>query len=509
MRPFEVDDISPIDMERVQQLTADFMKADNRGRTEAEQFLAQELHTLLKPYNKFSISLLLKRVETTIGCHVCAFFHECNHACRYQHGGYSWHQEKLAWKPLDLRYTGVRSCYACEETPDSPGWATGAAQDSSAGSSAETSPARTPGAGNSPRNSPRRNSPRSIMPRPNPTAAVLPSVQLAHAAPDQPFTQIPVVDFGEFLHGSSSQQREVAAQIGDACRNVGFMYLVNHGVPQSLIDDMFAISQQFFDLPLEEKRKVAYLPGHYRGYFGVRAEDLDQYGTGNQKKKGDLKEGFDAGLEAGRLPFGCQGSPTYHAPNRWPTKALPELQVIMNRYLDTLRSLAERLSEAFALSLGLPQHYFQRFISAPCINMRVNHYPPRPNDEEGVGCGAHSDYGLFTILAQDLVGGLQVRNSVGDWVDATPLEGSFVINIGDMMQRWTNNIYSSTIHRVVDCTGGQSERFSIPFFYNANCDTVVECLPTCTSEDRPPLFGPDTAENILQNRYNQAFNGKK
>ena len=508
MRPFEVDDISPIDMERVQQLTADFMKADNRGRTEAEQFLAQELHTLLKPYNKFSISLLLKRVETTIGCHVCAFFHECNHACRYQHGGYSWHQEKLAWKPLDLRYTGVRSCYACEETPDSPGWATGAAPDFSAGSSAETSPARTPGAGNSPRNSPRRNSPRSIMPRPNPTAAVLPSVQLAHAAPDQPFTQIPVVDFGEFLHGSSSQQREVAAQIGDACRNVGFMYLVNHGVPQSLIDDMFAISQQFFDLPLEEKRKVAYLPGHYRGYFGVRAEDLDQYGTGNQKKKGDLKEGFDAGLEAGRLPFGCQGSPTYHAPNRWPTKALPELQVIMNRYLDTLRSLAERLSEAFALSLGLPQHYFQRFISAPCINMRVNHYPPRPNDEEGVGCGAHSDYGLFTILAQDLVGGLQVRNSAGDYVAATPLEGSFVINIGDMMQRWTNNIYSSTVHRVVATSGCSTSRFSIPFFFNANREAIIECLPTCVSAERPALFEPDTAENILQDRYSQAFNKK-
>ena len=98
MRPFEVDDISPIDMERVQQLTADFMKADNNGHTGAEQHLAQELHTVLKPYNKFSSSLLLKRVETTMGCHVCAFFHECSRTCRYEHGGYSWHQEKLAWK---------------------------------------------------------------------------------------------------------------------------------------------------------------------------------------------------------------------------------------------------------------------------------------------------------------------------------------------------------------------------------------------------------------------------
>jgi len=500
MRPFEVDDISPIDMERVQQLTADFMKAENGGRTGAEQQLAQELHCVLKPYNKFSSSLLLKRVETTMGCHVCAFFHECSRTCRYEHGGYSWHQEKLAWKPLDLRYTGVRSAY-CEES-DYCYRATGGAHHTTAGSSSEeSSPRGTPPTGNSPR---------SISPRRNPTAAVLPSLQLAHAAPDQPFTQIPVVDFGEFLHGSSSQQREVAAQIGDACRNVGFMYLVNHGVPQSLINDVFAVSKQFFDLPLETKREVAYVPGGFRGYFGVRAEDLDQHGLNKPgSKKGDLKEGFDAGLEAGRLPLGCQSSATFHAPNRWPTEPMPEMQVVMSRYLDTLRSLSERLSEAFALSLGLPQHYFQRATSAPCINLRVNHYPPRP-DGEGVGCGAHSDYGLFTILAQDLVGGLQVRNSVGDWVAATPLEGSFVINIGDMMQRWTNNIYSSTVHRVVaSSTNGETpRRFSIPFFFNANREAQIECLPTCVSEDRPALYEPDCAENILQARYNQAFNKK-
>lgn len=489
MRPFEVDDISPIDMKRVQQLTADFMQAENCGRPGAQQELAQGLHYVLKPYNTFSSSLLLKRVEATIGCHVCAFFHECSRKCRYQHGGYSWNHEKLAWKPLELkepclRRVGRDHCFDTEEDFCPP--ATGGPY----GVSEQTSPREVIDAG------PSRRPSREAL-------------QLMAVAPGQPFTQIPVVDFGEFLHGSSSQQREVAAQIGDACRNVGFMYLVNHGVSQSLINDVMSVSKEFFDLPTETKRKYGYANGGFRGYFGVRAEDLDQFGESKNGKKGDLKEGFDAGLEKGRLPLGRKPSPTFHAPNRWPTEEMPELEVVMNRYLDTVRALAERLTEAFALSLGLPREYFKQKVNAPCINLRVNHYPARPEDGEGIGCGAHSDYGLFTILAQDLVGGLQVRNSVGDWVDATPLEGSFVINIGDMMQRWTNNIYSSTIHRVVDCTGGQSERFSIPFFYNANCDTVVECLPTCTSEDRPPLFGPDTAENILQNRYNQAFNGKK
>ena len=125
------------------------------------------------------------------------------------------------------------------------------------------------------------------------------ALQLMAVAPDQPFTQIPVVDFGEFLHGSSSQQREVAAQIGDACRNVGFMYLVNHGVSQSLINDVMSVSKEFFDLPTETKRKYGYANGGFRGYFGVRAEDLDQFGESKNGKKGDLKEGFDLALLRG------------------------------------------------------------------------------------------------------------------------------------------------------------------------------------------------------------------
>ena len=341
---------------------------------------------------------------------------------------------------------------------------------------------------------------------PGRTGAPEESLQLARAPSDMPFTKIPVIDFGEFLHGSVSQQREVAAQIGDACRNVGFMYLVNHGVPQALVGDAYAIAQELFDLPLEEKRKVGYLPGGFRGYFAKGSENLDQYGETTQK--GDIKEGFDIGLVGSRLPLGSQGSPTFHAANRWPTERLPELESIMSRYLDALRALAERLSEAFALSLGLNRNYFRQHISAPCINLRLNHYPERPGGE-GLGCGAHTDYGLFTILAQDMVGGLQVRNSASEWVEATPLEGSFVINIGDMMQRWTNNVYSSTVHRVVDNAAGTKRRFSIPFFFNANCDALVKCLPTCTSEDRPPLFEPDMAEKILQDRYSDAFAGKK
>ena len=339
-------------------------------------------------------------------------------------------------------------------------------------------------------------------PAPDAAARVGPrSAQLVRAPSDLPFTRIPVVDFGEFLFGSARQQREVAARIGDACRNVGFLYLVNHGVSRELMESVFRVGVELFDLPVERKRAMAYAEGGVRGYFGYRSENLDQFKASGQR--GDLKEGFDVGLERGQLPLNATTSPAFHSANHWPSGGdVPAFRPTLERYMAAMRVLASRLTEAFALSLGLSQHYFVDMCTAPCVNLRVNHYPPPPVDTPGLGCGAHTDYGLFTILMQDMVGGLQVRNSLGMWVDATPLEGSFVINIGDMMQRWTNNTYSSTVHRVI---ASKQRRFSVPFFYNANCDAVVECLRTCTDAARPPLFEPETAESILQNRYTAAF----
>eukprot|EP00592_Proboscia_alata_P021410 CAMPEP_0194429040 /NCGR_PEP_ID=MMETSP0176-20130528/43656_1 /TAXON_ID=216777 /ORGANISM="Proboscia alata, Strain PI-D3" /LENGTH=375 /DNA_ID=CAMNT_0039241755 /DNA_START=38 /DNA_END=1165 /DNA_ORIENTATION=- len=329
------------------------------------------------------------------------------------------------------------------------------------------------------------------------------------------FNGIPLVDFQDFLHGSKEQKFEVAAKMGHACREVGFFYLVNHGIPQALVDGTFAAAKEFFSLPLEAKEKTSYVDGGVRGYFGMRSEDLNQFDK-TKKSRGDMKEGFDVGLEASRLKssndyVGNKLSPTFHSRNQWPTE-LPRLKIIMEKYIDSLRALSELLVEAFAISLGVKKATFP--INTPCINLRMNHYPARTTGQNGLnekrtdemGCGAHTDYGLFTILSQDSVGGLQVLNSSGDWVNATPIENSFVINIGDMMHRWTNGRYASTLHRVVDLRKGKKDRISIPFFFNPNCDALVECI---TNKEEDALFEAETAENILTERYEMAFKKKE
>ena len=157
------------------------------------------------------------------------------------------------------------------------------------------------------------------------------------------------------------------------------------------------------------------------------------------------------------------------------------------------------------LSLGLPRGHFEQLLLRPAATLRLLHYPPQVITEKSrLGCGAHTDYGCCTILAQDTTGGLQIRNAHHQWVHAPPVEGSFVINLGDMMNRWTNGLYRSTVHRVMNLKS--SDRYSIPFFFNPSLDAPIACLPTCLrpGEDRP-RFEPSTCEDILMARYAETF----
>ena len=493
-RACEVEQVSDRHMRRLQTLTHRYMvEASTFDEAAAARDLdefATSLQELLEPYNVLTQSLLLKRVERTIGRHVCAFFKECAHGCRYAAGGYGWADERLLWKPLDLSAVARRSR---SRSPPSPA----SSRSSRSGDAWDFDDAylSLPTGAAEPRDAP------------SPTAVTSPQLRAAPA--ELPFTRIPIVDFGEFIHGGAGQQREVAAQIGDACAHVGFMYLVNHGIPNELVDRVFRLAEELFELPAAEKRALGYAPGGARGYFGYGTENLDQ--TGANSQRGDRKEGYDLGVEESSLPPRASASAAFHAPNRWPAAELGRaFRKTMGQYTSALRALATRLTEAFALSLGLPVEFFHQMIDAPCCTLRLNHYPAPPPERRGKpgeGCGAHSDYGLFTILAQDKVGGLQVRNSAGEWVSATPLEGSFVINIGDMLSRWTNGRYASTIHRVVDASRGSAARLSVPFFFNPNADAEVACLATCTDKSNPPRHPPATAEAILAARYAKAFEG--
>jgi isopenicillin N synthase-like dioxygenase len=315
-----------------------------------------------------------------------------------------------------------------------------------------------------------------------------------------PFSSIPVVDFGRFLSGDDASRQEIARKIGDACRTSGFFYLQNHGIASHSFERVYEQAARFYALPLEAKMEL-YVgrTGRLRGYSPMLEEKLSA--------KGDLKESFDLCLEIPADDPDVLAGAHLLGPNVWPEESLlPGFrEVIYDGYYVQVLALARQVLEAFALALDLPADYFASKTQKPMCNLRVLHYPPQEGviDPDMLGCGAHTDYECFTLLAQSDAGGLQVRNLEGDWIEAPPIPGTFVVNIGDMMARWTNDIFMSTPHRVINRSG--RERFSLPFFFGADFWANLECLPTCQSEENPPKYAPIEAGKYLQSRYDATF----
>jgi len=280
-------------------------------------------------------------------------------------------------------------------------------------------------------------------------------------------------------------------QIRDACMNHGFFYLINHGVSQQLIDSAFEQSRIFFALPIEEKQKYAVNKFNH-GYLPLGSEILDP----ERQIQGDTKESFYIGVE--RLPHHAF---PLHGPNIWPdVRVLPNFKKIMNRYFNALRNLGTHTTRLIAQSANLKPSFFDSCFTDPMALINLLHYPPIYSDpNHGIfGAGAHTDYGMLTILATDGVPGLQIFQN-GEWVDVPSIPGAFIVNLGDMLQRWTNDVYKSTLHRVVNLTG--SERYSIPFFFEPNFDTMVTCLPKFCSEENPSKYPPIKSGEYLVGRY--------
>jgi isopenicillin N synthase-like dioxygenase len=279
----------------------------------------------------------------------------------------------------------------------------------------------------------------------------------------QDFSHIPIIDVSG-LSGSAANRKAVATQLGEACRESGFFYVVGHGVGEGLRRQLRELSQQFFAQDLATKMRIRMALGGraWRGYFRMG----DELTSG----KPDQKEGlyFGAELPADH-PLVRAGTPL-HGPNLFPTDP-PGFREAVLDYLAALTQLGHRLMAGLALSLGLEESYFaDRYTGEPLILFRIFNYPP-PRDPALWGVGEHTDYGLLTILLQDDAGGLEVR-SRSKWVPAPPVPDSFVCNIGDMLDRMTSGLYRSTPHRVRN--PAPRDRLSFPFFFDPNFLSRVE-----------------------------------
>ncbi|KAK7917265.1 hypothetical protein PG985_010873 [Apiospora marii] len=320
---------------------------------------------------------------------------------------------------------------------------------------------------------------------------------------------IPIVDFQKWANGSVAERRQIAKELTEACRRVGFVYIVNHGVPDDLLQQSFDWTKRLFDLPQDKKMLAPHPPGPYvhRGYSWPGLEKVSQYihkeeddanaADAELRKVADCKESYEIGSEE-----------LESQPNVWlPDEVLPGFRDFMMAFYWKCFEASKDLLSALALGIGLEDdQYFLRYHNGHGNQLRLLHYPPveteKLSSDAVARMPAHSDWGTITLLFQDECGGLQVEhpNSPGIFMDATPVKNALVMNVGDLLMRWSNDYLKSTLHRVtvppMDSSRAETTqqmtraRYSIPYFVSPNPDAVIECIPQCAGPNNPPKYEP-------------------
>lgn len=315
---------------------------------------------------------------------------------------------------------------------------------------------------------------------------------------------IPVIDLSPALAGDRQGRLDVAEQIDSACTRVGFFTIRGHGIPLPVIDRLRDHASEFFNLPLEEKLRAqpedASVP---RGYRAVGFEALS-YGNTIETPP-DLKEYYHFGRPdwPDEPYYTCEQGQRFFVPNRWPARPEGFAQAAADYYL-RLEALAETLMELTALALGLDEHFFADKIDRHITAMRINFYPPqkeapRPGQ---LRAGEHTDYGLLTILnGENKPGGLQVQVRDGQWIPVETAPDTFVVNIGDLLMRWTNDRWVSNVHRVVNPPASDAalaQRISMGFFHHPNYDALIESVAPPGRAKYPPVRSGDYRDEKYQ-----------
>jgi isopenicillin N synthase-like dioxygenase len=294
---------------------------------------------------------------------------------------------------------------------------------------------------------------------------------------------LPVIDISALASDEPARRQAVAAAIGRACDDIGFFYVTGHGIPEETIHAAVEAAARFFSLPLEEKLRIR-AGASNRGYTPMRESE-------HEEGKPDVNEGFELGYPIPRDDPDFSNPNPVRAPNRWPE--LDGFREPVEAYYASAFELGMTVLRGFALHFGLPEDFFAEHFRRPVADMRLAHYPPQSGGDIEYGTFEHTDHGIITVLWQDQNGGLEVFTRDGEWVAAPPVPGSLVVNIGDLMARWTNGRFRSTLHRVVNLSG--RDRYSIPFFFNPDFDTVIDPrdipgLPADAELLAPVVSGP-------------------
>ncbi|MFQ5557424.1 MAG: isopenicillin N synthase family dioxygenase [Acidimicrobiales bacterium] len=295
---------------------------------------------------------------------------------------------------------------------------------------------------------------------------------------------------------SMSQQAETMAR---ACEEIGFFRLPLSVVPRAVADEAWTTARDFFVLPEHVKRRVEFPePGYPYGWSPYRYETLAS-SLGDDSAEPDLKESLSVGPDSGAVVPAGQEETWVRSPSLWPEEPVG-LRRAWGAYYRALSEVAAGLMRVMAVALELPADHFDRLIDRPISSMRALHYPAVTDDPGGsLRAGAHTDYGTWTVLRTDDVAGLEIRDRDGSWLPVEATTDTFVVNLGDTIEQWTNGRWRSTMHRV--SLTSSRPRQSFAFFHMANWDATIQCLPTCRIDGQEPLHPPVQAGPWLMEKY--------
>jgi len=296
---------------------------------------------------------------------------------------------------------------------------------------------------------------------------------------------IPIIDIGDIDQTTGAGIESIAQEIRDAYSTVGFAYIVNHGIDPTLIDELFQASAEFHALPRAAKMAIE-LNALHRGFIPINTS-TDKNSKLAVVTKPNQSESFIMMREADARDPGVRAGDYLAGPNQWPEE-LPGFRTTVTAYHEALTQLGHKVCRAIALALRTDAEAFSAAFAPPTTFLRLLHYPPQPPDPANdiYGSAPHTDFGCITILAQDTIGGLQVRNAAGSWIDAPHMPDSFVMNVGDMLHRWSNGQLLSTPHRVVNRSG--KHRYACPFFFDPDVTAEVAPLASCITAERRRRF---------------------
>jgi len=311
---------------------------------------------------------------------------------------------------------------------------------------------------------------------------------------DAALAQLPIIDLGPYFNSEDGALDVLAAEMRNACETTGFFYIKNHGVPQGLIDATFEQHKRFHSLPLKEKNKLA-LDQYNVGYMAINTS-MQAHSAVHKATKPNQNESFFVTHDRGQDHPDVLAKTPLRGQNYWPEN-LPDFREKVMTYFKALNDLGQRMVPAFAVVLGMePDYLDEEFANENNAKLRMLHYPPTQQDDNDFGAGPHTDNSFMTILARSETPGLAVRLSSGEWLAPPLISGTFLVNIGNMIRRMSNDHFMSTPHGVI--VDGDADRYSMAYFHSPNVTRKIKVAPSCTSADDPALYEPTLYGDLVR-----------